>query len=138
MARILIVEDDIGLQRMYALCFKQAGFDVDTADNADTAEDIIKGLRHYTPDVMLLDILLPGSSGLQMLIDLKVKEKYPQIKILAHSNLDSPDLERRAIQAGADQFVLKSSIDPQELVMMIKSLLGSKGRSVAKSGTTSA
>jgi DNA-binding response OmpR family regulator len=66
---IFILDDDSFLLDMYALKFSQSNFEVKTASNPETALDMIRG--GYTPEVMLLDVLMPIMDGFELLKKIK-------------------------------------------------------------------
>jgi CheY-like chemotaxis protein len=123
MPHILIVEDDPSLQKMYAFSFQQAHFTTDIVDNADDAMQMVRGTKGGKPDIILLDIMIIGVSGLEFLKRLNLKHDYPLLKVIAFSNLDSKDVIAKIMAAGADRFYLKANTTPQQLVDAAKELL---------------
>jgi DNA-binding response OmpR family regulator len=117
LAVILVVEDDNALREF--LCTALADeFDVSGASTGDEAIDLVRKLR---PDVVILDVMLPGRSGLDVVRQIRVDEELKRTPVLvmtAFSELEPED----AIAAGADRFLSKP-FDIEELTAAVKELL---------------
>jgi DNA-binding response OmpR family regulator len=114
--RILIVDDDDLLRRSLAFNLEQAGFEVNTAANAEVALEIVK---LAPPDLVVLDIGLPGMDGLDALRQLKGRFEIPVIFLTARRReLD----EVVGLELGADDYVTKP-FDVDVLVARIKAVL---------------
>src|SRR5438270_12310967 len=100
-ARILVVDDEIEILRALQRSLAAHGFEVFTASNG---EDALEAITHYRPDLMLLDLGLPGISGLEVTKRVREQSNLPIIV------LSVKDAERDTVQAldlGADVYVLK-------------------------------
>jgi len=114
--RVLIVDDDELLRRSLAFNLEQAGYKVNTAANAEDGLDILK---LATPDLVLLDISLPGMDGLDALRLFKEQYKLPVIFLTARRReLD----EVVGLELGADDYVTKP-FDVDVLLARIKAVL---------------
>jgi CheY-like chemotaxis protein len=112
---VLIVEDEEVLRDVYELILKTNGYTVYTAQNG--REGLIQ-LKNHHPDVVLLDIFMPVMDGREVLQNL-VKSDYPNTKIIVCSNLSDNKVIDEVLQNGADKFVLKSSLGPDELKNLV-------------------
>lgn len=112
--RILVVDDQPGVRTFVQIDLRLRGFDVLTAGSGEEALRII---RAEEPDVMLLDILMPGMSGLDVLEKLRAFSFMPVIAFSA-----SPENKTPAIKAGATQFMHKP-FDLDEMATKIAELL---------------
>lgn len=119
--RILVVEDEEMLRRAYLHILKHEGFEVDEAADGARA---YKKLLSFEPDLILLDILMPGTNGIQFLRTAQVVTDYPKLKIIAFSNLSDPTRLATLRELGVTKHILKSSLAPKELVTAIKDVLG--------------
>jgi CheY-like chemotaxis protein len=118
---ILVVEDEAALRDAYELIFNSAGFRTTCVKNGLEA---LKELKRRTPDVILLDVYMPQMNGQEVLQNID-KDEYPDMKIIVCSNMSDNVLQREVMRSGADKFVLKSSLGPQELIQMVKDILQS-------------
>ena len=101
MTRVLVVDDEPLIRRALATNLKARGYDVDLADDGETALDL--AARHH-PDVVVLDLGLPGISGVEVIEGLRGWSRVP---ILVLSVRDAESDKVRALDAGADDYVTK-------------------------------
>jgi len=101
---ILIADDDRVLTGILTARLKQAGFEVAVAHDAMQA--IIAALRN-PPAAILLDVNMPGGSGLQVLRQLRNSARTSQVPIIVVSGSQEPETEKKVRELGADDFVCK-------------------------------
>jgi DNA-binding response OmpR family regulator len=117
---IFIVDDDSFLLDMYALRFTQAGYQVETAMNAE--ETISKLKSGIEPDVLLLDVVMPATDGFELLEQInaeKLVEKVPKIFL---SNLGQEQDVSRGKALGAAGYIVKANSTPSEVVAKVEEL----------------
>ena len=115
--KILLVDDDEFLLDMYSLKFKEAGFTMDIASSGQGALDKIK----QTPyDVILLDIIMPGVDGFEVLQQVKHDKLAEKAIIIVLSNLGQKEDIERGMQLGANDYVIKAHFTPREVVEKVK------------------
>jgi len=113
---ILLVDDDALMRRSLAFHLEQAGYQVHTAANA---EDALSFVRHSAPDLVLLDIALPGMDGLDALRELKSQHDLPVIFLTGRRReLD----EVVGLELGADDYITKP-FDVDVVLAHIKAVL---------------
>lgn len=124
MSTILLVDDDKFLLDMYSMKFTQSGYAVQACLSAGDALD---SLRHgYVPDAILFDLTMPELDGFQFLEAIRAEKLAPSALKIALTN-QSSDLERnRALELGADQFLIKATMIPSEVVNTVASALKGK------------
>ncbi|MCC5882580.1 MAG: response regulator [Halomonas sp.] len=119
MAKVLVVDDEPNIVLSLEFLMQQAGFDVDTADDGEGA---LAKVEASPPDLILLDISLPGISGFDVLEQLRQDSRHarlPIIMLTAHGR----EVEReKGLALGADDYVTKP-FSTQALVEKVKSLL---------------
>ncbi|MDO8493126.1 MAG: response regulator [bacterium] len=119
--KILIVEDDKFLRETLAKKFIAAGMEVQAGVDGKNGLDILK---HFTPDLVVLDLLLPDTDGFGVLTEMKKEHKFAGTPVIVLSNLDKPDDMQKAKGLGAKDFMVKSNFTLNEIVNRVKSTLG--------------
>ena len=117
MAKILIIEDDPYVQRMYKRMFSHNHYDLILASKGDEGIELA---RKNNPDVILLDIMLPGKNGLEVLEDLKNSPETKKIPVIMLTNLGDEEVVRQAKNLGADFYMVKADFSPNEVLEMIE------------------
>ncbi len=120
MKKLLIVEDDKFLLNAYRVKLQKAGFEIKIAMDGEEAIETLKG---YTPDLILLDLILPKKDGFAVLEELKAKENWKKIPVLIASNLGQKEDIDRGMALGAADYVVKTDLSLDALVEEINSLL---------------
>jgi two-component system, OmpR family, KDP operon response regulator KdpE len=115
--KILIVDDEERLLRILSIKFKISGYDTITAPGGGKALELIKNEK---PDVVLLDIIMPGVDGFQVLEELR---KFSDMPVIAFSA--RPENGPKAIKAGATDFVPKP-FDVEKLTEKVEQVLENK------------
>ncbi len=117
----LIVEDDQFLREFYQELIQAEGYAVDVAADGETA---LSKLQNNEYDLVLLDIMLPKKDGLQILRDLKIKPaKSPNIVVVVLTNLGQDVIIRQCFDLGADGYLIKSALNPDQVLTEVKSYL---------------
>jgi len=107
-----MVEDDVAVAQMYKLKLELDGYLVVTAVDGETG---LSMAEKFVPDLIVLDIALPGMDGLALLDALRAKDRLREIPILILSNHDDPETKTRSLELGARQFLSKSRTTPDAL-----------------------
>lgn len=122
MAKILIVDDDPLLVRMYQKKFQNDGYIVDTAANG---EDALSKTGSFVPDLILLDVMMPKIDGLEVLKQLKQNVTTKNIPVVMLTNVSGSDADnQRGLELGAVAYLVKSNYTPREVVQKVKEILG--------------
>lgn len=116
---VLIVEDDLRAARMYSTVISAAGYDTMVAMDAEGAMGILKDTR---PGVILLDIMLPDTDGLELLGRLKAEPDTDDIPVIMITALSDLETKVKGIETGADDYLVKP-IDSQELIARVRASL---------------
>ena len=125
---ILLVDDEMAIRTMLCVALEAAGYNVLQAENAQQAHAII---IDRSPDLVLLDWMMPGTTGLELLRRLKrdeLTEKTPVIMLTAKAEEDS---KISGLDAGADDYIAKP-FSPRELISRVKAVLRRIGRDELK------
>lgn len=123
-SKILIVEDDPTIIEMYKEKLKREGFRVSTATDGRKA---LYKIKQENPDVILLDILMPGLNGFEVLKRLKKQESTKDIPVLVLTNIGSESVDQDknfAMALGANDYLIKSMNTPEDIVNKVSSIVG--------------
>jgi DNA-binding response OmpR family regulator len=118
--KVLIVEDEKLLAEMYQETFTQGGFDVVSAGTGKEAVDVAMAEK---PDFVLLDIVMPEENGIFFLKEKSKLEDIASIPVVAFSNFDTPRIRKEALEAGALEYLLKTSYTPQQVIDRVRQYL---------------
>ncbi len=118
--KILIVEDDSFLQGLASSKLEKDGFSVMAASSGDEAAKL---LETATPDLVLLDLVLPGTDGFGVLKKLRENAPTAQTPVIVFSNLSEEGDIKKAKDLGATDYMVKSNFTLDELSDRIKELL---------------
>jgi DNA-binding NtrC family response regulator len=119
MAKILLVEDYISLQEIYRETLELDGHTVTSAVNAEEALELAKNTEF---DIILLDLLLQQSLGIDFLTDFDVKS-HPNTQVIIISNMFTNAILNKALELGAKHYLMKSEITPAELATVVRETL---------------
>lgn len=120
MSKIVIVEDDPLMKRMYQKAFGFEGYEVAIAGDGMEGLDVIRAQK---PTIVLLDVMMPKMNGLEVLEKLKADPETKGIPVIMLTNLAGERDAEAAIMKGAVKYIVKSEHDPQEVVGMVKEIL---------------
>jgi DNA-binding response OmpR family regulator len=114
--RILVIDDEPRVREVVAAYLQREGFRVDEAANADEAKVMLQG---PAPDLVVLDVMFPGASGLDLLAELRARSEVPVILLTARAD----EVDRvLGLELGADDYVVKP-FSPRELVARVRTVL---------------
>jgi DNA-binding response OmpR family regulator len=119
--KILFVEDDEAFFATYSIPLTAKGYAVIHVNDGSQAVD--KALTEK-PDLVLLDIVLPGISGLDILKDLKSNPATEDIHVVMMTNFSNDTNVQKAVELGADDYFMKFNVVPDELPSKIAVFIG--------------
>lgn len=117
----MIVDDDKFLLDMYSFKFNEKGFNVVQAFGSVDAMNKLKG--GVTPEIILLDVVMPAMDGFEVLDLIKKENLAPSAKVIVLSNLGQPSDIERGRTLGASGYVIKASSTPSEVVEKVMTVL---------------
>jgi two-component system phosphate regulon response regulator PhoB len=117
--RVLIVDDEAPIREMIAVALEMAGYECDEADSAQSAHARIVDNK---PDMLLLDWMMPGTSGIEFARRLRKDEVTADIPIIMLTAKADEDNKIQGLEAGVDDYITKP-FSPRELVARLKAVL---------------
>ncbi len=125
MTLVLVVDDDQDLAEMLGIVLNGAGIDVDLVSRGDEALEVF---RNNPPDLVLLDVMLPGLDGIEVCKQIRAESMVPIVMLSAKG--DTHDVVR-GLEAGADDYMVKPFRHQSELVARIKTRLRKTNTDIA-------
>ncbi|MBD3782132.1 MAG: response regulator transcription factor [Micrococcales bacterium] len=114
--RVLVVDDDLALAEMLGIVLRGEGLEVEHVPEGGAA---LEAFRHYRPDLVLLDVMLPGTDGLEVCRQIRGESGVPIVMLTAKT--DTVDVVV-GLESGADDYVVKP-FKPQELIARVRARL---------------
>jgi DNA-binding response OmpR family regulator len=118
--KILLAEDDPFFQNFYSRKLLEHGFEVDVAHNG---EEAINKISSNTPDVVLLDLIMPGKNGFEVLSEVSKNEASKKPPIIVFSTLGQKSDIEKATKLGAVTYINKTFFDFDNLLSKVTSVL---------------
>ena len=119
LANILLVEDEKSIITLIKYNLEKEGFKVFCSE---TGEDALKIIKEKTPDLVILDWMLPDTSGIDVCRQIKIDKKLKNIPVLILTAKGEPDDKIKGLEVGADDYVTKP-FNNKELLLRVKSLI---------------
>lgn len=118
--KILCVEDEHFISELYARALRKAGYDVTTMLSG---EDGLRAAESNEYDIILLDLMIPGITGFEVLRRLRESTPELKAKVIITTNLDQEDDSRAEIEKKADGYLIKAEFTPRQLVQIINDIV---------------
>lgn len=125
MATLLLVEDDALLTRLYQKRFTKDRHEVITARDGEEGLEL---MEKEQPDLVLLDIMMPKMSGLEMLERIKANPATRSVPVVILTNLAGEEEQARALELGAVAYIVKSNNDPIKISAKVQEILTASTR----------
>jgi DNA-binding response OmpR family regulator len=120
MTKVLLIEDDPLIYRLYKKLFTLEKFEIELAENGQLGLD---KLQTYRPDIILLDVMMPTMNGIEMLTKLKSDQETKDIPVVVLTNMSDFTVTNMALSRGAALCIIKSETDPSEVIASVKAVL---------------
>lgn len=118
--KVAIIEDDIAIVQMYRTKFETEGYEVETAGDGRTGLELIES---FAPDVILLDLMMPNMTGLDMLQQLRAQPGGKDAKVIVLTNMGDTETATRVYKMAADDYIVKAEMTPKQVAERLKALL---------------
>jgi CheY-like chemotaxis protein len=123
-SKILIVEDSTFFRRLLKETLLSWFSETDIEEAGD-AEEALRMVNAFTPDLIFVDIRLPGESGLEL--TRKVKTQYPDLTVIILTSYDLPEYREAATRYKANYFLTKGATTRDQIVKLVESILSERG-----------
>jgi len=120
MANIAIIEDDLSLARALEEKLRHEGFGVTVMLWGETQLDFLKAMH---PDLVLLDLKLPGHSGLEVLAAMRQHPQFQKLPVVVLSNFDGEEIQKETTKLGVFAYLVKNETTLDEIVSTIRNAL---------------
>lgn len=120
-AKIAIIEDDLAIVQMYKTKFEKDGYEVATAGDGQSGLQL---LTTFEPDIILLDLMMPGMNGFDMLQRLRQQPGGRDAKVVVLTNMGDTETATKVYKMAANDYIVKAEMTPKEVEDRIKKLLG--------------
>lgn len=129
MKKILIIEDDLIVANIYRNKLAVEGFSVETANTGEIGFELVKSFR---PDVVIMDLILPKLSGLDLMKKIRAEAEFQKLPLIVFSNTYLSNLVQDAWKAGATKCLSKANCSPKQVIEAVRSALGINMEATAK------
>jgi CheY-like chemotaxis protein len=119
--KLLLVDDDAFLRDMYAVKFTECGHDVSVAETAPGALNFLSRDKNF--DVILLDMVMPGMSGVELVAAIRDQFSDIKAKLIVLSNQGQSEDISEAMEAGANGYIIKAESIPSDVVKKVEALV---------------
>jgi DNA-binding response OmpR family regulator len=120
--KILIVDDDAFIRRPLEFILRKEGYEATTAVNG---ADCLEKVEHEVPDLIFLDVMMPGQDGFTVCGTLKADERFAHIPVILLSARGQENDRKRGLDLGAADFMTKP-YSPQELLRRVREILSGR------------
>ena len=120
MTTLAIIEDDQVISQMYRMKFESDGFSVHVAHNG---QDGIKLVEDVTPDLILLDMQMPGMNGDEALAEIRKHDWGKHIPVIVLTNMGEEEAPKHLRSLGIESYIVKADLTPRQVVDRVKQTL---------------
>lgn len=115
--KVAIIEDDIAISQMYRLKFETEGYDVETADNGKVGLELV---QEFSPDIILLDLMMPIMTGDEMLAELRKKSWGKKVPVIILTNMGEEEAPAALKRLGVHSYIVKAEMTPRQVAERVK------------------
>jgi diguanylate cyclase len=120
--KVLLIEDEDLLTLMYAQKLNSDGYECNIAEDGVVG---MKMAKKILPDIILCDIMMPKKDGIRTLQELKKDKRTKDIPVIMLTNLHEKDYTKKALELGAESYLIKTETTPTDVVKKVKKFLNS-------------
>jgi len=117
---VFVIEDDLFLVKAYKIKFQKEGAEVWVSTDGKEA---LSFLEREPPNIVLLDLMLPGLSGFEVLAAIRENERWKNVPVIILTNLGQPQDIERGKQLGIEDYIVKANVKIDDVVKKVKKYL---------------
>lgn len=121
MTKIAIIEDDHTISQMYRMKFESDGYDVQVAENGKIG---IKLIEDWSPDLVLLDLMMPEMNGAEALGEIRSKDWGQKVPVIILTNMGKEEAPKELDSLSVSDYIVKAEMTPRQVVDKVKNVLG--------------
>ena len=129
MKKILIIEDDQIVANVYRNKLAVEGYSTEVSPDGEAG---LKFMRTFKPQLFLIDLMLPGISGVDVIKEIRSEPEFTKVPIIVFSNTYLTNLIQEAWRAGANKCLSKSSCTPKDVIEIVRNAIGDSGAMTQK------
>jgi len=124
--KIFILEDDVNLLYGLEAQFSADEFVVESSEGEEELEELLDNIRSFSPDYMILDLILPKLDGFEIIKRIKEDEELSNLSIFIFTDLSDEDSKNRSLELGADYYFIKDDFDTYEFAEKVKKIIANQ------------
>lgn len=128
--RIFIIEDDANLLYGLESQFAADDFELETSTGEEEIDEIMNNLRDFSPDYVILDLILPKVDGFEIIKKIKSDDELNDREIFIFTDLSDEDSKQRSLKLGADYVFFKEEFDTYEFAEKVKKIISNRKKIV--------
>ncbi|MDD3285372.1 MAG: response regulator [Patescibacteria group bacterium] len=126
--KIFILEDDVNILYGLEAQFSADEFIVESSEGEEELEELLDNIRSFSPDYMILDLILPKLDGFEIVKRIKEDEELSDLPIFIFTDLSDEDSKNRSLELGADYYFIKDDFDTYEFAEKVKKIIGNQAK----------
>jgi DNA-binding response OmpR family regulator len=124
MKKIFVVEDDADILYGLSDIFSSNDYEVELSDSTEELDDLLKRIKKFKPEVIILDLVLPRLEGLDIIKKIKEDDDTSNTEIFIFTDLSDEDSKSRSVGLGANYYFLKSEFDIYTFSSRVMRIMG--------------
>lgn len=124
--KIFILEDDVNILYGLEAQFNADEFAVETSEGDEELEELLGNIRNFSPDYLILDLILPKLDGFEVVKRVKEDEELSDTPIFIFTDLSDEDSKNRSLELGADYYFIKEEFDTYEFAEKVKKIISNQ------------
>jgi len=132
--KIFILEDDVNILYGLESQLSASDFIIESSEGEEEIEELLNNIRHFAPDYMILDLILPKLDGFDIIKRIKGDEELSDLPIFIFTDLSDEDSKRRSLDIGVDYYFIKEDFDTYEFAEKVKKIINNQEKNENEEG----